>query len=520
MLDSHRCLKLKTAQLSGPGAVICVFLLCLAARVYWIHEKDMLYGDELTSICLAYNQPGWGENTYETGRPYTGDELRKEFYMDDTGGWEGWLKDITSLRLDNRDASHASLYYMALRTMLTEVDVPSTDTLVLYACGLNLIFFALSFLFLWLTLRALFPRRGSLVAFALLLAYLNPAAISDTLLVREYQMAEWLFALWVYGCVRTGKRIERRLPVWTAGTATWGVAASVALWSCGYFNLLFWGLTVGWLALYSIRRRAFLDLGFYVALGLCSLMLCILAYDGFFNFLKDTRMTDVTVQMRGEGGLAYLTATLKKVLWTIVMQVFTPVWTLATVGIVACGRIKKKTCLSFRLPDGGLFVCAGIWALVVLGLAPWKEVRFISPAVPLLLAGTACCLAPGLRRMHRYVTLLLMAAFVGYAFCPYPVEHLEKKSSRPWPAGAKRVLLFGPDAEEKNTLNLLIPYLDDRQECVIVERPDDLRRYALPHADTLFVYGAKNSPALKAGPGYRSENDFNIWMSVYTFIVR
>lgn len=40
--------------------VLVVFTVCLATRIYYVHEKSVIEGDELTSLTLAYNNIGWG----------------------------------------------------------------------------------------------------------------------------------------------------------------------------------------------------------------------------------------------------------------------------------------------------------------------------------------------------------------------------------------------------------------------------------------------------------------------------
>lgn len=110
--------------------VLVVFTVCLATRIYYVHEKSVIEGDELTSLTLAYNNIGWGDNTYLPGHTYNADELRSNLLADDRGGLAGYAADIKALWLDNRDASHASLYYMLLRTSLLMVGHASVDEAV------------------------------------------------------------------------------------------------------------------------------------------------------------------------------------------------------------------------------------------------------------------------------------------------------------------------------------------------------------------------------------------------------
>ena len=71
--------------------------------------------------------------------------LRKILFVDDCGGWKGYCSDVKSLWTDNRDPSHASLYYMLLRTALIGQNSTVLSDAVWRACGLNLLLFAVSF---------------------------------------------------------------------------------------------------------------------------------------------------------------------------------------------------------------------------------------------------------------------------------------------------------------------------------------------------------------------------------------
>lgn len=161
-LSAHRVQKIFRAW-----PILLVFFLALLTRLYWIHEKEYMYIDDPTSVSLAYNLPGWGKKTFEAGHILTGKELRQQCYIDDRGGLEGLWDDLAALHHDNRDGSHASLYYMALRCALTGVDTPSTDMLIRRSCGLNLVFFGLSFLSMTLLLHMLFPGKTMLTTFCL-----------------------------------------------------------------------------------------------------------------------------------------------------------------------------------------------------------------------------------------------------------------------------------------------------------------------------------------------------------------
>lgn len=513
-----------TTQKTWIGVIILVFFLSLCTRVYWIHEKETLYGDELTSVCIAYDQPGWGNKNFASGQVYTGAELRQLFYIDERGGWKDLPHDLAVLHHDNRDASHASLYYMALRCALSAMDTPSMAQLIRYSCGLNLLFFSLSFLTLFFLLKRLFPRQYGLMAFCLLLAYMNPAVISNALFAREYQMAEWLFLLWAYWSVGMKERISQGLPLWTASTFCGGVLISCALVSCGYFNALFVCLTVLYLLACSLRRRTFRDMLFYVSLGIASLFCCYLIYNGFFNFLHDARMKEANATLQGINWKDNLYYTLESGIYIAVTRVLTPVWTVALTVFLSIRLAHKRSRQHqppAHMPAVWLFVCALAWAAVSFWLAHWKFTRYITSAVPLCMTAVAYYSHTGLRSISKGWTFLLVAAFIGYAGWEHPIEHLERATERgEWPSQARRILLFAPDDWEKNTLTLMIPYIGDEQECVLVERLQDIRQQQNNKDSVLYVFGNKNIAEMRALEGFIEESNFNEWMSIYSFTAR
>ena len=138
--------------------------------------------------------------------------------------------------------------------------------------------------------------------------------------------AEWLFALWAYWCLRAASRIHNQQTIWTPGISIGGLAISAALLSCGYFNALFFGFSLLCLAVYSYRQHAYKDLGFYPVLGIASLLLCVLLYEGFFNFLHDARATEVADKMQGSDWLSNLRLTVIGLAYITALRILTPIW--------------------------------------------------------------------------------------------------------------------------------------------------------------------------------------------------
>ena len=156
-------------------------------------------------------------------------------------------------------------------------------------------------------------------------------------------------------------------------------------------------------------------------------------------------------------------------------------------------------------------------AAVVLLLAPWKEPRYVAPAAPLLLLPLAAVLREALFRRGVLATATVAAAFLFPALHGRDVRHVYRLADCPWPEAAPRVLLYGPNADERNTLLQLFPYLGDTQEAVAAEHVADIPRLAGTGARTVPVFGPRGCAELLASPLCRGESPFNDWTSRYDF---
>ena len=501
-----------------------VLLLAVSVRLWWGGQKETLYGDELTSVCLAYDQPGWGAETFPPDSVRTGREWREAFCTDDAGGLDGLAHDLRALHADNRDGSHASLYYMLLRCALTGTDVPEVHALVTRGLGLNLCLFLLSFAGLWRLLRHLYPGRNGAVALGLLLASLSPAAVSTTLLVREYQLAECVFAWWACWWLESALRWRGGHGAARPGGMAWGAVLGALLLSSGYFNALFMAFTLAGLPLLAQRGRRAAALGVCAGVGAASLLLSVGLYSGFFHFLTDIRTAEVAQKAGGAGAAANLLTSLQSGAVIAVRMLFTPVGAAAAVAWVAAWAASRRVRSRWRSlrPSGGaatawLLGSAWAWAAVVLLLAPWKEPRYVAPAVPLLLLPLAAVLREALFRRGVLATAAVAAAFLFPALHGRDVRHVYHLADCPWPEAAPRVLLYGPNADERNTLLQLFPYLSDTQEAVAAEHVADIPRLAGTGARTVPVFGPRGCAELLASPLCRGESPFNDWTSRYDF---
>ena len=492
-------------------SVIVVLVVALSFRVYYISQKASLEGDELTSLTLAYNATGWGDDAYAADSVYTAQQLRQSLYVDDRGGLEGYADDIASLWRDNRDGSHASLYYMALRTALIGQNVPDIRPVIIRAFGLNLLFFVASFVaMLWL-LRQLFPGRRYLTAVLLAAAYLNPAAISTTLLVREYQLAEALMVAFTAATVALCMYAKSHGRIKTSHTVCVALSAA-ALVSAGYFNAVYAVLLC--VAAYAYCRRL-LPLRAqlcFPAIIVVAVILCKVFYSGFFNFLSDDRTTDVATMLSGGNTWAHLYYGCTKCVKMMSLDVLgLPLTALvAVLAIVSMWRGKKA-----EMPFERVSVCVAIWFVLAMILAPWKLNRYVCAAVPILAACSVWWVCEISRPKHKTVAVFAVLLIVGNTLFAGRVDYLNNESVD-FP-NDKCVVLYGKTPGDRNMLTLLIPHLSDGQQCVVVSNIADVGRFV--DADTASVFADSALPELSNSPLLADSQPFNPWLSRYNILL-
>lgn len=260
-----------------------IFAAFFCIRAVNIDLRKQLHSDEIFSVSIStcnayYNSP-------LPDGDYSGEQLKHLLVADDRGGVEGAAADIAQLWVNNGDAPHASLYYMFLRPFLIGFDTFDAHSLAWRGGALNLLFFSLSFFLMLRLLRRIYPKRSLLVFVGLVMAFGNWMSIRNTLLIREYQMAETaIIAVMLIGVdliirLREGEAVAvRRFVVGLALT----IAAAISL---GYFNAIFivgFGVVV-MCACAKYRRRDLVK--WLLVSGVGSVVVALILYPGFFNFL-------------------------------------------------------------------------------------------------------------------------------------------------------------------------------------------------------------------------------------------
>ncbi len=488
-------------------SLLIVFFLGLGLRIYWITQKTGFHGDELTSLSIIWNGvDGNGHLMHDAHRIYQAEELR-HFFADETGGLHGLRQDLRALWENNQDVPHASLYYMLLRCALTAVSVPSAQAVIAWGCGLNLLFFAIGF---FAAARMLCSHSGKWYwpAFALGMGYLNSISVSNTLFLREYALAEMAVMLLFYQVLRLREYMHEKRPLFRPSVFLPSIGVTTLALSCGYVNALLVLFLACWLGAAAYKERLFgKSLAFVLSVGLLATLFCWALYAGFFNYVLDPRIARTSDKLQVTAFPVEIGSTIKGFARLLILRLLSPVGSILLVASLWF-TIRHKRKLQVSIPKG-MWVCLCLWLGIYLFLVPWKDERFLAPGAPLLMFLFAAL-------SYRLLPLLTLCAC-----CTSLVPNLISYRSPTNQINldrCHRLVLLGPDAEERKMASLLTAEIGTGQELVIVESQDEIIHWQSPRDTSFLLLTAtyeKPEAELLTHYTVASEGKLNLWMNYY-----
>lgn len=437
-----------------------LFVLAFYVRVNAIAGKTELHSDEVFSMALCTCDPNY--NVSVPDGTYTGAQLKAMIAQSGDTGVAGMLADLKQLWLNNGDAPHASLYYMALRVALTGYDAYDLDSYVMRGGILNLLFFVLSFVFMYKLLRRIFGNRHLLVFVGLALAYFNLLSVRNTMLIREYQMAEAAVVMLTYAAVgfvqrlRAGEEIRRVRSVVVMGVLIGCV------FSLGYFNSFYViGLCLV-LALACLRHKRPKAIVLILLAGIVALAFAFIIYPGFFNFILHPSVHKSMAFRKFSMALTVTFARdIRRLLF--ISYGFWIVLAALVVALFSKGGLKK-------MANGGYFVWLPIIVVACMPLIQYASVlkhpRYYYALMPVLMLLVPQSLAAMPQLWRRYFGILILLFF------PVLTPQIHFRDKYGW--GAVRKELAKPMVFYQlnpNELIQLVPNLaDDKQYMVVADR--------------------------------------------------
>lgn len=487
---------------------LAIYILCLGVRIYFISEKEDLHGDEITSFTLAYNATGWGENSYREGVAYTKEELQQILFVDDKGGIDGYIQDINALWHDNRDSSHASFYYILLRTALIGQNQADSHPAINRGCGLNLVLFSISFLLLVLFVANYFPKYKSLFPIILFATFLNPISISTTLFIREYQLAEVFFIAFclitakVFNLYKDNNKISHKLAILYAFIIS-------AFISAGYFNSIYVCLAFVAMAIYFAQQRNYKKIGVLLTIAIVSMAICKALYLGFYNFIIDDRTSEVGDKLSGTSILSNLYYSCSGLYHIIIEDLLGYALIILAIAIITFGIIKKAK--TEHIPQSYLFYSLIAWIIIVMTLSTWKLSRYISAGIPMIMLFIVYYLYELSKPYKLICSISVLAAMACHTAFGGKIEYLHQETGS-FPTSS-RIFLYATYDGDRNTLSLIAPHMQENQECIIISDLNQIKQYTSDA--TIYIFADKKMEDLRKSAHISYIQSFNTWQDIY-----
>lgn len=401
--------------------VLFVLLLSIGVRGYRVADKDTLFLDENLSIVLSnYAARGWSWPPVAVGdtvRVFEGKEL-KEFIFGDDNGIQNIASDLWMLRKGTRDVPHTNLYYSFLRISFFQADTANLESVVWRSFLLNIFFLLVGFFFLYKLLSLLFPDRWILVVCGLGVAFLNPVAISNSLLMREYHLQQTLFIILVYvltvlvlRLVKKEKLFQKKLDYLYLILIT-----SLSLLS-GYLGVPFVFMLWGGLgvAVLALSDRKWRNIAQIVGAFLASVVLVLCIYIPYFDAFFVDRGTEAFGKMTMDafwGQISGASSSFQRFLGLEVMAVLIAS---LVVSFVFLAR-RRKLLDEQNFITAYILLCSAIWFIFALYIAPEKEIRYGCSVIPFLFIAFPFVLSMLKSKVVNLATPLLIVFFIFKSF--------------------------------------------------------------------------------------------------------
>jgi hypothetical protein len=489
-----------------------VFVLAFSARVYWIAQKQGTHIDEAaTHIISTYSPYGWLKH-FPQNTEVTGEWVKKTGFSNVTNHKENF-RLLAQLRKDNnRCYDHTNLYYTLYRLWAVHAgEYFNLKDFIRWGCALNLVFFCLSFFFMYKLLRMLFieglgvrgkelaemPGSYSLVPLGLAAAYLNTGSISNTLYIREYQLQEMLFVLlaWIFvvfcqkiTCPLTSP-LERGYGI--ISFKNFVVMSTILCFTLmsGGFAIIYAGM-LGMALLAFLIKRMLTDntaakwrvLGAHAAFLLSTLAgalgMAMISYSKFYRLYSNFQSQGAIYRL-----LDFKSA-LKNILMFFSIELnfvfYLPV--LLIILVCLCHKCPPATAKSDCLPSRNSIILTLIglgvlWTVIVCWIMPFKILRYIMSAIPITAIAVPYAFSRLNDRTRRIFIPALLITYVVSIIIALPVEIDERAPVNP---------KFSARASIQNTEIELV------QNCKFNKNPDlpvvIINNGTAIHGDNLLFY--------------------------------
>ncbi|GHV16215.1 hypothetical protein FACS189493_1690 [Spirochaetia bacterium] len=432
--------------------------------------------DEGLSITLAcYNEYMWSSN-YPQNAEIQGKDV-KEMSLCDNDSLKNVLGDIKRLRLDNRDPPHTNFYYSLLRLSLAELKTGDIKPIIIRGGILNLILFSVSFFVFFLFIKMFFNKNKIIPYIAVFCAFISSGTISNTILLRDYQLQETLFILFSYFFFKFINKqksilIDKKIFINIGMFSLIAFITSLTLLT-GYYALFFIGL-FGIYAIYYNKKNS-TEVIIYFVIFIFAVIFAQFLYTRYIDGFVSSRAGETMETVFGHGFTENIANSLAAIGSILVKYYFSfPV--ILTMAAIFLYLIISKSKIEFPVFGLITLIIAALYMLIVTIIAPYKILRYSMAVFPFFVILPLFFINSIKNKSgFAFSVLLLCFCFTVNSFNVKNIDEVNRGKPLLYTFAEKKevpVIVLNDVGENLWKYADLVPYFNDEQRYIFCSKED------------------------------------------------
>jgi hypothetical protein len=441
-----------------------IYLAALSIRVFWLIPKDGFMLDEPASFMFAnwlvpstiiYNSPDFHSAKQVRDTILCGGQNRPCF-----------AQAILNLWQNTWDPPHSNLYYILLRTFLIGQRNGDTQTIIWRGGLLNLLLFTGSFFFFFRLMKLLFKNSAWLPHIATFVTFMSPLTISNTLLFRDYQLAETLYIVFATSFYEFTANLQsiwpnEKTPFVNPLPILKLIIITALTLITGFYSVIFIGLYWVFSVGHCILTKKYKPIYVYTSVVLFGGLLA----NGLY-------LKYVPSLLHSERGLSHIEVSLMSILQTTLPMLvrYFSVPVLITLGcLIAFIYINKKhNLIIVTWPQLLVSITALAYFFIIQSIAPFKIIRYVLPVVPFFIIIPICFLQ-AIKENQKLFSTFTFLFWLSFALGVGNTKNLEYgyhyyNRHKKFADIDQTIPLLAVSNTPFNYFDL-IPYLNDNQKC-------------------------------------------------------
>lgn len=325
----------------------------------------------------------WADFQFENSKEYKISDFYKFLFIVHNDK-SSIIKDLKYIRAQKIDPQHLSLYYGLLRLWFIGSNAQDSNSLLLRARSLNLIFFAFAFFFMYKLLSLISKKRLNILI-GLIFAFFSAGSFAMFTMAREYCLQSALFIAFTYTFCYLLKKIYKKQILSIKDIIFSGIIIGLFLLS-GYFTSLCVAIFILVAVVYALTNKNYKIFFQILASIILSLSIVLLLCPGYFDVNGvNSPQTEYVINQ-----LLNIYAIPIRETWNVFYYylkdcLFYPIFLIFCILIFIFKKIHfekesgKETSLTISL-----VLLTFLWVGIIMSIVLYQNSRYLLPAIPIL----------------------------------------------------------------------------------------------------------------------------------------